>query len=133
MENTGKKDILSFEDVKLLVDRFYGKIREDEKLAPIFNKQIEDRWPEHLDKMYRFWQTILLGEHTYQGAPFAPHAKLPVEHEHFETWMKLFNSTVDELFTGDIAQEAKMRAAKMAEMFEMKIKYFRDNNMINIQ
>lgn len=68
-------DILSLEDVKLLVNTFYGKVREDETLAQIFNERIKDRWPEHLEKMYRFWQTVLLEEQTYFGAPFPPHAK----------------------------------------------------------
>lgn len=73
------KEILSLDDVKLLVDSFYAKVQEDELLKDVFNNVIEDRWPEHLEKMYSFWQTVLLGEHTYYGAPFVPHAKLPVE------------------------------------------------------
>lgn len=67
-----RQDILTIEDVKLLVDRFYEKIRVDELLGPIFNERIQNRWPEHLEKMYRFWQTVLLGEHTYFSSPF-PH------------------------------------------------------------
>jgi hemoglobin len=114
-------DILNLDDVKLLVNSFYGKVREDEILAGLFNNRIGDRWPEHLEKMYRFWQTVLLGEHTYYGAPFVPHAQLPVQHMHFERWMELFNSTVDELFAGEKADEAKWRGKKMAEIFEMKI------------
>lgn len=114
-------DILNLDDVKLLVNSFYGKVREDEMLAGLFNNRIGDRWPEHLEKMYRFWQTVLLGEHTYYGAPFVPHAQLPVQHMHFERWMELFNSTVDALFAGEKADEAKWRGKKMAEIFEMKI------------
>lgn len=122
-------DILNLEDVKLLVTTFYGKVREDESLAPIFNERIQDRWPEHLEKMYRFWQTVLLGEHTYFGAPFVPHAKLPVAHQHFERWMQLFNATVDELFAGEVAAEAKWRGSRMARMFEIKIGMNRQMNM----
>jgi hemoglobin len=120
-------DILNLEDVKLLVDNFYDKIREHKLLAPIFNERIEERWPQHLEKMYKFWETVLLGEHTYFGSPFIPHASLKVEHEHFVEWMSLFNKTVDALFTGKKAEEAKWRGAKMAEMFEFKIKYYREN------
>lgn len=127
MTETGKKSILSIEDVKLLVDTFYDKIREDQLLAPIFNERIQDRWPEHLNKMYSFWQTILLGEHTYYGSPFVPHANLPVEHHHFEQWMALFTETLEELFVGAKAEEARWRAGKMAEMFEYKIKSIREN------
>jgi hemoglobin len=118
-------DILSLEDVKLLVNTFYGKVREDETLAQIFNERIKDRWPEHLEKMYPFWQTVLLEEQTYFGAPFPPHANLPVERLHFEKWLELFHATVDELFVGQIAEEAKWRGNRMAEMFELKIEYRR--------
>jgi hemoglobin len=119
-------DIISLDDVKQLVNFFYEKAREDETLAPIFNERIKDRWPEHLEKMYCFWQTFLLEEHTYHGAPFPPHAKLPVTHIHFEKWLELFTKTVDELFVGEKAEEAKWRGQKMAQMFEIKIEHSRN-------
>ena len=122
-----KKDILSIEDIKLLVDTFYDKVRKDQLIGPIFDERIQDRWPQHLAKMYTFWQTVLLGEHTYYGSPFPPHAQLPVEKEHFETWLALFSQTLDELFTGEIAKEAMWRANKMAEMFQYKISHYRNN------
>jgi hemoglobin len=37
-----------------------------------------------------------------------------------------FIATVDGLFKGPIAEEAKLRAKNMAEMFNYKINYFRD-------
>jgi len=117
MEN----EILNLDDIKTLVDSFYGKVREDNLLAPIFNIVIQDRWPEHMEKMYTFWQTVLLGEHTYYGSPFPPHAKLPVTKEHFDRWLELFFKTIDENFNGEKAEEAKWRASKMAEMFQLKI------------
>lgn len=122
-----KKDILQLEDIKLLVDTFYDKVRKDELIGPIFNDKIQDRWPQHLAKMYTFWQTVLLGEHTYYGSPFPPHAQLPVEKEHFETWLALFSQTLDELFSGEISKEALWRANKMAEMFQYKISHYRQN------
>lgn len=128
----GQAEILSLEDIKLLVDTFYDRIREDELLGPIFDERIQDRWPIHLEKMYKFWQTVLLQEHTYFGSPFPPHAQLPVGHEHFAAWLALFNKTVDDLFTGEKATEAKWRAQKMAELFEAKIDYIK-SHPFNIQ
>ena len=125
-------DILSLEDVKLLVNTFYGKVREDKLIGPIFDERIQNRWPEHLAKMYTFWQTVLLGEHTYYGSPFPPHAKLPVEKIHFERWLTLFSETLNELFTGEIAAEAMWRANKMAEMFQFKIHHYRQNSTNNL-
>lgn len=117
------KQILDIDDIKLLVDTFYDKVRQDELLADIFNERIENRWADHLEKMYRFWQTVLLEDHTYYGSPFAPHANMPIGRDHFEQWIKLFQNTVDELFEGEKANEAKWRAGKMAEMFQYKIQY----------
>ncbi|GAA5031202.1 hypothetical protein GCM10011506_21250 [Marivirga lumbricoides] len=123
-----KKEILTIEDIEFLVNSFYGKVREDEILSPIFNDKIGNRWPEHLEKMYSFWQTVLLQENTYHGRPFAPHAKLLIDDKHFNRWLKLFYTVIDENFIGDKAQEAKWRANKMAEMFHHKINYLRNNS-----
>ncbi|MEQ8812186.1 MAG: group III truncated hemoglobin [Imperialibacter sp.] len=118
-------DIQNIDDIKLLVNEFYSKVREDELLKDIFNGVIQDRWPVHLEKMYKFWQTVLLEEHTYYGSPFAPHAHLPVNKAHFERWIELFHQTLDEHFEGERALEAKWRSEKMAEMFLYKIEYFK--------
>ncbi len=120
-------DISTIEDIKLLVDTFYGKVREDQLLSPIFNGVIQDRWPQHLEKMYRFWQTVLLQEHTYHGSPFPPHASLPVDQLHFNTWLSIWHQTLDTLFEGEKANEAKWRGDKMAVMFLSKIEYYRNN------
>lgn len=115
-----KKQIQSQEEIRLMVDTFYSNIRKDELLGPIFDKQIEDRWPEHLEKMYAFWGTILLGENSYSGHPFSPHAKLPVQKEHFNLWLKIFTTTIDDLFEGEVAIEAKNRGLIMATLFNQK-------------
>ena len=127
-----KHDIVTAGDVILLVDRFYEKIKADEMLGPIFNERIQNRWPGHLEIMYRFWKTVLLGEHSYLGSPFPPHAQLQVGHLHFLKWMELFVATVDELFTGEKTTEAKWRAAKMAEMFEIKVAHYKNNGSRNL-
>ncbi|HKL03402.1 MAG TPA: group III truncated hemoglobin, partial [Cryomorphaceae bacterium] len=79
-----KREILTIKEIENLVDSFYAKVREDSSLGPIFKNQIGDNWDQHLDKMYRFWQTVLLNEHTYSGSPFAPHARLPIGKDHFD-------------------------------------------------
>ena len=123
-----KQDIQSIEDIKVLVTRFYEKVRKDDLLGDIFNSRIQDNWPEHLNKMYRFWQTILLDKHTYSGSPFSPHAKMPIRELHFERWQSLFNQTLDENFKGEKAEEAGKRAKMMATMFQYKIEHFKKVN-----
>ena len=124
MPENRNTDIDNLEDIKLLVDEFYGKIRKDDLLGPIFNNVIQNNWSEHLKKMYKFWQTILLGDHTYYGSPFPPHAKLPIEKKHFDQWLSLFKETVDKNFKGELANKAKWQGERMAEMFQFKISYY---------
>lgn len=125
-------EIKNLEDVKVVVDCFYNKVRQDELLKDVFNDVIQDRWPAHLEKMYRFWQTVLLDEHTYYGSPFLPHAKLPVNIEHFNRWLELFDETVDENFVGEKADRMKWQGRRMAEMFHSKIEYYKNNPSIQL-
>lgn len=120
-----KKDIVTSEDVKLLVDTFYERIGVDPTLGPIFHGVLKNDWQPHLDKMYGFWETILFDVHKYSGSPFPPHRNLPVDQLHFDTWLYLFKQTIEDLFIGPKADEALWRATKMGEMFLHKIKYFR--------
>lgn len=122
-----KADIQKLDDVKLLVDTFYGHVQQDELIGPIFNSKLEGHWPEHLEKMYTFWQTILLEEYTYRGRPFPPHAQLPIEAEHFERWLQIFDQTVNDLFEGPVAEEAKSRGRKMAALFQVKLDHIRQS------
>lgn len=115
-----KDKITSLKEIMLLVNSFYDKVKKDELLGPIFNNIVQNNWEPHLKKMYRFWETVLLNNHTYHGSPFAPHAKLPIAAKHFDRWLELFLETIDANFVGEKANEAKWRAQKMAEMFQYK-------------
>jgi len=125
---TKMQDIQNLDDIKQMVNSFYDKVQKDTFIGPIFNEKIQDRWTIHLEKMYGFWQTVLLDVHAYSGSPFPPHAQLPINKEHFDRWMEIFTQNIDEQFVGPIADEAKWRAGKMAEMFNYKIEYFRNAN-----
>ena len=120
------KDITQRADIETLVNEFYAKVRKDAILGKIFEEVIQANWPEHLEKMYRFWETVLLNNHTYHGSPFMPHAKLPIGKKHFARWLELFKSTINENFDGKIADEATWRAEKMAEMFQFKIQHIQN-------
>ncbi len=119
-----KGDITDIDDIKTLVNTFYDYVRHDEVLAPIFNEKIGDNWPKHLDKMYRFWQTVLLHVQAYSGSPFMPHAQLPIDKTHFGRWLHLFEKTIKENFEGKVADDALYKASNMAAMFQFKIAHY---------
>ena len=112
------QDITDREDIELLVNLFYSKVKEDKLLAPQF--QHVD-WPKHLPMLYNFWSSMLLGDQSYQGNPFQKHLALSISAPHFERWLKLFDQTVDEHFAGLKAEEAKRRAQSIAGVWQFKL------------
>lgn len=115
------KDITTKEDVKLLVDSFYDLVNQDDLLAPIFNHIAHVNWDLHLEKMYKFWCTMLLGEMSYKGSAYTVHEKLPVKSAHFDRWIELFNKTIDSHFEGKNATDAKKTAASIGMTFQAKM------------
>ncbi len=113
-------EIFGEAEIRQMVDAFYERIREDDLLGPIFEERIED-WSKHLPTMYSFWGSILLGKAEYSGNPFAKHMPLPVEHDHFERWIRLFIETVDYLFSGPKAEQAKAAAKSIAHSFQIRM------------
>ncbi|MDF2438692.1 MAG: sec-independent protein translocase TatC [Bacteroidota bacterium] len=116
-----KQEILTAEHVKMLVDNFYEKVNADNLLSPVFNQDAKVDWQAHLPKMYKFWNSILLGTGEYRGQPFPPHTVLNIGTEHFARWIQLFYETVNENFEGAVAEEALQRAKTIASIFQYKL------------
>jgi len=120
---TTQKPIESRDDIQLLVNEFYSKVRQDTLIGPIFEDVAKVNWEEHLPKLTNFWCDLLLGENTYQGRPFPPHIPLNLQPSHFERWLTLFIQTVDENFIGLKAEEVKKRALGIARNFMANISH----------
>jgi hemoglobin len=115
-------DILSRNDIELLVNTFYERAQKDDLLGPVFNSRISD-WNKHLNIMYTFWETVVLDAYTYKGTPFNKHVDLPVNKTHFDRWVQLFHSVIDELFIGENANNAKQRAQQFGTVFWSKLDF----------
>ena len=75
------------------VHTFYGQVRRDPALGPIFNRIIDD-WDTHLDKMCDFWSSVLLMTGRFKGSPMAAHVGIPdIRPAHFARWLHLFAQT----------------------------------------
>jgi hemoglobin len=118
-------DIDSREDIERLVDTFYDGVRTDDILGPIFNDVARVDWAGHLPKMYAFWETVLFGTSGFKGNPLAVHLQLaemtPLGAREFDRWLALFRASVDGLFSGPVAREAKQRAARIAVVMQQHI------------
>ena len=121
-----KADTRDKKDIELFVNRFYNKVRDNKLLSPVFAAKIPaEAWPAHLERMYAFWNAILFAETGFNGNPMQKHMTLPIEEKHFAQWLSLFNETIDELFAGAKAEEAKTRAASIAQIMNFKINSIR--------
>ena len=119
------KDIENREDIILLVNTFYDDVKADKTIGDIFNKVVAVNWDKHLPKMYDFWEGVLLGGGAFKGNPMQAHIALSKQTEmgkgQFDAWQVLWNKTIDSLFEGDKAIEAKTRANNIAQLMLYKI------------
>ncbi|CDF79014.1 sec-independent protein translocase [Formosa agariphila KMM 3901] len=130
--DTVKHDIKDRNDVNKLVSIFYDKIRADDFLGPFFNTVITD-WPAHIERLTTFWESSLFLKTKYYGNPLDVHIKVDQENnntiseKHFGAWLNYWVQTVDELFEGDTADNAKQRARKMSTFLYLNIFQARKN------
>jgi len=104
-----------------LVHGFYGKVRRDAVLGPIFADRIDD-WDAHLDRMVDFWSSVALMTGRYHGAPVPAHTTLPVTTAHFDHWLELFGETAREVCTPEGAAHVITRAERIARSLNMAVK-----------
>lgn len=119
-----KTDIKNRKDIEKLVNTFYEKIKTDAKIGYFFTDVAKVNWEAHLPKMYDFWDNVLFSNGNYTGNPMIKHKELHQKSEmkeaHFQHWNALFNATVDELFTGEKAEEIKQRAMNISALMLFK-------------
>ncbi len=92
--------------IATLVHQFYGAVRGDPVIGPVFENAIGERWDAHLARMVDFWCTVMLGSRDFQGNVFGKHMALQgVEPDHFRRWLALFEATAESLFEPSVAAD----------------------------
>jgi len=126
------KTIENRNDISILVNKFYAKIRKNELLGPIFTAHIaKDEWAPHLSKLTDFWEMRLFGINNFKGNPSEAHKgvdkslKHSIDETHFNQWLELWFETIDEMYEGELADRAKAAASKMAKGQLKTIRYHR--------
>lgn len=103
-----------------LVDTFYGRVRTDAVLGPVFEAKLAGKWQEHMPRMYAFWTKVLLGTGEFEGNVFGKHMALSsIDKEHFVRWLTLFRLTAIEVFGAEDAQEAMLVAERIASSLQL--------------
>ena len=103
-----KHDIENREDLLKLVTSFYDKLLADPSISYLFTDVAKIDLDHHLPVLVDFWDMIL-------------NSQSPLNAEHFKTWLRYFNATLDELFEGEITEQAKQRAQSIATVMQTKI------------
>ncbi|MEO6803543.1 MAG: group III truncated hemoglobin [Granulicella sp.] len=110
------------QEISELVDRFYAKVRLDDTIGPIFNAIVSD-WPHHLALLKDFWSTIMLTTGRYKGDPMMRHIQLPLDPEHFDRWLALFEETAPEVMSPEHAALIIEKSHRIAHNFKAGIAY----------
>jgi hemoglobin len=115
------KDIETRDDVERLVRAFYRRALTDPIIGFLFTDVAKLDLEAHVPRITSFWETILLGARSYGGGAFRPHAELhakaTLQRGHFDRWLVLWRETIDELFAGERAEQAKAHADRVAKAF----------------
>lgn len=103
-----------------LVHSFYGKVREDAVLGPVFDAAISD-WPHHLGKMVDFWSSVMLTTGRYKGNPMMMHLKhvARIRPDMFDRWLELWRETASELLDEEGAAAVAAKADRIAESLQL--------------
>jgi hemoglobin len=122
------RDIETREDCERLVRAFYSRALSDPMIGWIFTDVAKLDLEAHVPVLTSFWETILLGAQSYRGGAFRPHAEIHsqvgLRAGHFERWLALWRTTVDELYAGERAELAKDHAWRVAHAFHTRLSAF---------
>ena len=120
-----KKDIENRNDIELLMKKFYSRLLADPSINYLFLDVAKIDLPHHMPILVDFWDMVLFHADTYRKNAIEPHLKIhrqsPILKHHFETWLSHFSDSIDELFEGDKAREAKEKALSIATIMQIKI------------
>src|SRR5688572_24266759 len=107
--------------ISAVVHAFYGKLRPDLLLGPIFAPLIADHaWPTHLAGMCDFWSSVLLMTGRFKGAPMPAHVSIGgLQPAHFARWLALFRETAAEVCPPEAAALFDAKARVIAESLQL--------------
>jgi hemoglobin len=116
------KDIESRADIEFLLREFYSVALVD----PLIGHHFADlNLESHLPVIVDFWEKVLFGKNIYFGNPLfihkILHEKSPLKLEHFQRWVEIFSETADTNFSGEMVENAKLRAKMIAHSLNQRL------------
>lgn len=97
----------------------------DEVIGYLFTEVAHLDLEQHLPQIGNFWEQVLLQRPVYIGQPIAVHLPLheaaTLQPQHFQRWFSIWAEAIDDLFVGEMATQAKRRAAVIAETMQYRL------------
>ncbi len=117
--------MITLDNIEVFITRFYAKVNRDELLSPIFNQVAEVDWNEHIPKICKFWNSVLLKTGEYRDNAYQKHidlAKLtPIDVKHFDRWLELFSKQAYIDFSVEDADFVISKANTIARSLKMGV------------
>lgn len=118
------RDIESRQDIDEVLRAFYVRAMADDTIGYLFTEVAKLDLEEHLPVIGDFWDSVVFGTGIYQRHgryPMAIHLDLNrksrMTRVHFERWLEIFQTTVNESFAGPRAKDMVLRAQAIAARF----------------
>lgn len=106
-----KPDLTDRVAIESMVEGFYAKVLSDPILAPVFLEVAHIRIDEHLPRIVDYWSKMLHADKAYKRNTIAIHRDLHKKQAfrrmHYEQWLRLFLSNLDEQFDGPYTEKAR--------------------------
>ena len=121
----GRIGVITEGAIERLVRCFYVKVRGNAELGPVFDAIVApEGWEPHMAVMRDFWSSVVLGTGRYKGNPLAVHSRIPtLRPDMFETWLRLFSETADEIFDRELAALLRDKAGRIAQSLQSGLFY----------
>ncbi len=114
-----RRDLDNRREIAEFVTRFYREIAQDDRFHLYFETLAHVDWHAHTLDLTDFWAGLLLGEpHEPADEVIEAHRWLhdaePFDTALFDRWLEIFDTTLDEGWTGPMSDTARRRGHGIA-------------------
>ena len=124
--NSAAVDISSRKDIENVMQAFYKKALQNPHIGIFFTEIAQINLEDHLPHICDFWEQQLFYTGNYKKNVLQIHQHLhnkkALKKNHFDTWLRLFTTTIDANFKGVKAELMKTRAISIATVIQLKTK-----------
>lgn len=122
------KDIQNRADILFIMEAFYSKMLQDDKVGYIFTEVAQLDLKHHLPLLTDFWNNALFHAGGYKNNVVQIHKDLngleTLTPAHFERWQLLLGETIDTHFKGGMADKMKLRASQVGMTIQAKLGHY---------